>query len=45
MCCSIEQVHHADLESVAELVVVIGGDACVVAVEVADIIVEQLPPD
>ena len=42
---SIERVHHADLESVAEVVVVVGGDVRVVAVEVAGIGVEQLPPD
>ena len=44
-CSSIEQVHHADLEGVAEMVVVVGGDVRVVAVEVAGIVVEQLPPD
>ena len=42
---SIEQVHHADLEGVAEVAVVVGGDVRVVAVEVAGIGVEQLPPD
>ena len=44
-CSSIERVHHADLESVAEVVVVVGGDVRVVAVEVAGIVVEQLPPN
>ena len=43
MCCSIEQVHHADLEGVAEVVVVVGGDVLVGAVGVADIRDEQLP--
>ena len=42
---SIERVHHADLEGVAEVVVVVGGDVRVVAVEVAGIVVKQLPPD
>ena len=42
---SIERVHHADLEGVAEVAVVVGGDVRVVAVEVAGIGVEQLPPD
>ena len=41
----IEQVHHADLEGVAEVAVVVGGDVRVVAVEVAGIGVEQLPPN
>ena len=40
---SIEQVHHADLEGVAEVVVVVGGDVRVVAVGVAGIRDEQLP--
>ena len=44
-CSSIEQVHHADLKGVAEMVVVVGGDVRVVAVGVAGIRVEQLPPD
>ena len=44
-CSLIEQVHHADLEGVAEVVVVVGGDVRVVAVEVAGIVVKQLPPD
>ena len=44
MCSSIEQVHHADLEGVAEVVVVVGGDVRVGAVGVAGIRDEQLPP-
>ena len=42
-CSSIEQVHHADLEGVAEVVVVVGGDVRVVAVGVAGISDEQRP--
>ena len=38
-------VHHVDLDGVAEVVVVLGGDGRIIAVEVADIIVEQLPLD
>ena len=40
---SIEQVHHAILEGVAEVVVVVGGDVRVEAVRVAGIRDEQLP--
>ena len=39
----IERVHHADLEGVAEVVVVVGGDVRVGAVGVAGIRDEQLP--
>ena len=38
-------VHHVDLDGVAEVDVVLGGDAWIVAVEVADIGVKQLPLD
>ena len=40
---SIEQVHHADLEGVAEVVVVVGGHVRVGAVGVAGICDKQLP--
>ena len=41
---SIEQVHHADLEGVAEMIVVVGGDVRVGAIGVAGIRGEQLLP-
>ena len=38
-------VHHVDLDGVAEVDVILGGDGRIVAVEVADIGVKQLPLD
>ena len=40
----IERVHHADLEGVAEVVVVVGGDVRVEPGRVAGVRDEQLPP-
>ena len=42
-CSSIEQVHHADLEGVAEVVVVVGGGVHVELVGVANVRGERLP--